>query len=532
VSTSPREAWSPRKAVVTAAGGLVAAQHAGAAEVGAHILEGGGNAVDAALATSLALCVLEPWMSGLGGGGFMVIAKPGGAPEAIDFGLVAPSRLDPTAYPLAAGRDDDLFGWPAVLEQRNLLGPLSIAVPGQAAGLGMAHRRHGSMPWPELCAPAIALARRGLPVTWYTMLRIADGAGDLNRFDAAREVYLPGSLPPVPNGDGTPAHLPLGRLPETLERLAEAGPQDLLTGELAHLLVRDVEAAGGVLALDDLAGYRARAGEPLLTDYAGATFATPGGLTAGPTLAHALALLGGKVPRGEPGPAAYAAWAEALLVAYGARLATMGDVEDRQDPACTTHLCVVDRAGTMVSLTQTLLSVFGSKIVSPSTGILLNNGIMWFDPRPGGPNAIAPGKRPLSNMCPVIALQGGRPWFALGASGGRRILPAVLQIGSMLAAGGLDLESAFHTPRIDVSGGPEVTADRRLPAEVRAHLRARFSVREVEQLVLPNLFACPTAVLRHPGTARASGMTDPMQPVAGIAAAGQPSKERGLAEAG
>jgi gamma-glutamyltranspeptidase / glutathione hydrolase len=523
VSTSPRETWSLRKPVVTAAGGLVAAQHAGAAEVGAQVLEAGGNAVDAALATSLALGVLEPWMSGLGGGGFMVIAKPDGAAEVIDFGMVAPSRLDSTAYPLADGRDDELFGWPAVLEQRNLLGPLSIAVPGQAAGLGLAHRRHASLPWPELCAPAIALAKRGLPVTWHTTLRIAVAAGDLIRFDAARDIYLRGGVPPVPDPDGTPAYLPLGRLADTLERLAAAGPEDLISGELARLLVRDLEAAGGVLALDDLAGHRARPGEALLTGHAGATFATPGGLTAGPTFAHALELLRGEVPPGKPGPAAYAAWAEALLVAYQARLATMGDVEHRRDSACTTHLCMVDRAGTMVSLTQTLLSVFGSKVVSPSTGILLNNGIMWFDPRPGGPNAIAPGKRPLSNMCPVIALQGGRPWFALGASGGRRILPAVLQISSMLAAAGLDLESAFHTPRIDVSGGPEVTADRRLPAEVLAQLHARFTVRAVEHGVLPNLFACPTAVLRDPRTARASGMTDPMQPTAGVAAACPPA---------
>ena len=121
-------------------------------------------------------------------------------------------------------------------------------------------------------------------------------------------------------------------------------------------------------------------------------------------------------------------------------------------------------------------------------------------------------------MCPAIALQGGRPWFALGASGGRRILPAVLQIGSMLADGGLDLESAFHTPRIDVSGGPEVAADRGLPAEILAHLRARFPVREIEHGVLPNLFACPTAVLRDPATDQVCGMTDPMQPVAGVAA--------------
>jgi gamma-glutamyltranspeptidase/glutathione hydrolase len=519
VSPAHRQAWSIRKPVVRAEGGLVAAQDLEAAEVGAGILAAGGNAVDAAIATSLALCVLEPWMSGLGGGGFMVIAKRDAAPEAVDFGMVAPAALDVGAYPLLEGRDDDLFGWPAVLEDRNLLGPLSVAVPGQASGLALAQREHGSMPWPDLCAPAIELAGRGMPLTWYATLRIADAARALGRFEEARSIYLPDGLPPAPGTDGAPAYLPLGRLKTTLMRLAEAGPQDLVDGELARMLLSDMETAGGILTLADLASCRARRRPALLTGHGGATFAAPGGLCAGPTLAHALACVGDKVPRGAPGAPAYAAWAEALLVAYEARLATMGDVDDRQDPASTTHLCVVDRAGAMVSLTQTLLSTFGSKIVSPSTGILLNNGIMWFDPRPGRPNSMAPGRRPLSNMCPVIAMRGGGPWLALGASGGRRILPAVLQIGSMLAACGLDLESAFHAPRIDVSGGPEVLADRQLAPDVLTGLRARFAVREVEHLVLPNLFACPTAVLRDPARGEAFGMTDPLQPVAGVATA-------------
>jgi gamma-glutamyltranspeptidase / glutathione hydrolase len=375
------------------------------------------------------------------------------------------------------------------------------------------------MPWAELCAPAIALARRGLPVSWHTTLRIAVGARDLARFDVARSIYLPDGLPPAPASNGTLAYLPLGRLAATLERLAEAGPEDLMSGELARLLVSDVQAAGGVLAQDDLARHQARCGEPLLSEHAGATFATPGELTAGPTFAHALALIRGKVPRGAPGAQAYAAWAEALLAAYEKRLAIMGEPDDPRDQACTTHLCVVDREGAMVSLTQTLLSPFGSRVVSPSTGILLNNGIMWFDPRPGRPNSLAPRKRPLSNMCPVIALRDGAPWLAIGASGGRRILPAVLQISSMLADCGLDLENAFHTPRIDVSGGPEVNADRRLGPDVLAQLRARFPVREVEHLVVPKLFACPTAVLRDPSTGEALGMTDPMHPVGGVAAA-------------
>jgi gamma-glutamyltranspeptidase/glutathione hydrolase len=434
--------------------------------------------------------------------------------------MVAPAALDPAAYPLVEGRDDDLFGWPAVARDRNRLGPLAIAVPGQAAGLALAHHHYGSLPWPDLCTPAIALARRGLPVTWHTTLRIAAAARELACFEPSRSIYLPEGLPPAPPTDGTLAHLPLGRLEDTLRRLAEAGPQDLIDGELARLLAADVEAAGGVLAPGDLVRYRARRCEPLLTEHAGVSFATAGGLTAGPTFAQALAHIRGRVRPGVPDAAAYGAWAEALLAAYEHRLAAMGDVDDRRDPACTTHLCAVDRHGTMVSLTQTLLSPFGSKIVSPSTGILLNNGIMWFDPRPGRPNSMAPAKRPLSNMCPVIATRNGAPWLALGASGGRRILPAVVQIGSMLVDCGLDLESAFHTPRIDVSGGPEVFADRRLAPEVPTALRARFPVREVEHLVLPNLFACPTAVLRDPGMGEALGMTDVVQPVAGVATAG------------
>ena len=153
--------WVTTKPVVRATGGMVAAQHKRAADVGAEILRGGGNAVDAAIATSLALAVLEPWMSGLGGGGFLVVAKADGRTEVLDFGMVAPAALDPAAYPLGGGRDNDLFGWPGVVDDRNVMGPLSIAVPGQAAGLGLAFERHASLPWRDLCAPAIALADAG-----------------------------------------------------------------------------------------------------------------------------------------------------------------------------------------------------------------------------------------------------------------------------------------------------------------------------------------------------------------------------------
>jgi len=519
MATDVQPSWVTTRPAVRAAGGMVAAQHKGAAEVGAEILRAGGNAVDAAVATSLALAVLEPWMSGLGGGGFMMISRADGRAEVLDFGMVAPAGLDPAAYPLSGGHDDDLFGWPGVVGDRNVMGPLSIAVPGQAAGLALAHERHASLPWRDLCAPAIALADQGLPIGWYACLQIATAAADLARFEAAAGHFLPGGMPPAPDNGGDLRHLPTAALAQTLRRLADAGPRDLVSGELAHALVEDVREAGGVLTLEDLAGHRAHASDPLVRASGAVRIQTPSGLTAGPTLNHALALIAGKIPQGEPRAAAYLAWADALFAAYERRFASLGHgAETEQRAGCTSHLCVVDAKGTMVSLTQTLLSAFGSKILSPRTGILFNNGIMWFDPRPGGPNALAPGKRPLSNMCPVIVTRNGVPWLTIGASGGRRIMPAVLQIVSMLIDCRLDLERAFHLPRIDVSGGPAVAADRRLAPDIVAALETRFAVREVEAMVWPKLFACPTAIVRDRSTGTV-GMVDLMQPVAGVAAA-------------
>ncbi len=511
-------AWQGERAVLRSRAGMVAAQHQDAARVGAEVLAAGGNAVDAALATSLALAVVEPWMSGLGGGGLMLVAPGDGRDvELIDFAMVAPGALRVADYPLVPGEDDDLFGWPAVLEQRNILGPLAIAVPTQAAGLGLAHRRHGRMTWRELCQPALELARLGLPVTWPTTLRIATEARALARLPASRAVYLPDGLPPLPAADGAPAFLPLGRLADSLAELAASGPATLASGDLAAALVQDVQALGGVLALADLTGWQPTLGEVLPIPHGRAVVHAPGGLSAGPSLRLALAAIAGRIPAGAPTADSYLAWAEALDRSYEHRLAKMG--AGAPAATCTTHLAVADRSGMMVSLTQTLLSVFGSKVVSPQTGILLNNGIMWFDPRPGRPNSLAPGRRPLANMCPVLATVAGQPWFALGASGGRKILPAVLQLTSLLIDGGLDLADAFATPRIDVSGGPELTADARLSDEILAELAAaRPPVVARQRSVYPSHFACPSAVLREPASGLLVGMTDPVNPLGGLAA--------------
>src|SRR6185437_6056846 len=181
--------------------------------------------------------------------------------------------------------------------------------------------------------------------------------------------------------------------------------------------------------------------------------------------------------------------------AYHARLEGLGDTEPPAE-SCTTHVTAIDRDGGIAALTTTLLSTFGSRYVLPQTGILMNNGVMWFDPRPGRPNSLAPGKRALTNMCPVIATRDGRPRFGVGASGGRRILASIVQMASFVIDFAMTPEQAAHQPRIDVSGESGIASDRRLPEPVRNHLMARPGAAIVEHTAWPSQFACPNLVLR------------------------------------
>src|SRR5919199_4573668 len=176
----------------------------------------------------------------------------------------------------------------------------------------------------------------------------------------------------------------------------------------------------------------------------------------------------------------------------------------------------------IAALTTTLLSSFGSRYVLPQTGILMNNGIMWFDPRPGHPNSIGPGKRALTNMCPLVAARGGRPRFGVGASGGRRILASVVQLASFVIDFAMTPEQAAHQPRIDVSGESGIAIDRRLPELVRDRLLARQGAALVEHTAWPSQFACPNLVLRGEDGLN-YGVTDVMSPWS--AAIAEPGKE-------
>ena len=513
--------WIIAKPPARGAKGIVVAQARRAAEAGAEVLAAGGTAADAAVATAFVLAAVEPWNSGLGGIGFGLV-HPGEESRAhvVDFGPVSPARLDPAAFPIVPGTSQHLFAWPNVAGERNVHGPLSFVVPSAVAGYAELHRRWGRLPWKEVVAPAIAEARAGLAADWFVALKIASAAADLSRYDDAARTYLPDGLVPVPPYAGPPRRLTLGRLADTLERLAQAGAEDFYRGEIARAIVADIAAIGGVLDGEDLARCSVRVAEPSLHPWRDAVVQGAGGLTAAPTLARVLEAL---APQrfARPDEAFFLALAEALQAAYRERLSSLGDptADPRAAEACTTHLSAVDADGTMVSLTTTLLSSFGSRVVLPTTGILMNNGVFWFDPRPGTPNAIGPAKRPVCNMCPVIVARDGRPVLAAGASGGRRILAAVVQLLLFVLEFGMDATAAAHHPRIDVSGESGVAMDPRLDPAIRAALRQRFAAEEVEHTVLPVSYACPNLILREPdGTC--SGISDIMTPASAAIAAG------------
>jgi gamma-glutamyltranspeptidase/glutathione hydrolase len=483
------------KPAAFSARGVVASQNRAASEVGAQVLRDGGNAMDAAVATALALTVVEPWMSGLAGGGALLFySARTGSVKVVDFPMVAPVGLDPASYGVIGGQDTDLFGWPKVVDNRNVLGAPSVAVPGVVAGLSLALAEFGSRSWAEMIHPAVELARKGLEVDWYTTLAIAHAVSDLQKFSVSAADFLRGGqapLPAVATLDARPLHLPRERLLATMERLARAGPRDFYEGDIAATIVADMQAEGGCLSMHDLRRYQARIVEPAEFSYRRQRVCVAPGLNGGPTLLAALSQLSRRYTPGAVINAdTFVAHAGSLHTAWQERLATMGD---HGGESCTTHLSVVDAEGNMAALTQTLLSIFGSRLTLPQSGLLMNNGIMWFDPVPGRPNSIGAGKRPLANFCPVVLL-GEKGNYALGGSGGRKILPAVFGIISFLTDHGLSLGDAVSRPRIDVSGNRWITADSRLPEETLQALAQVLPVVRADRTVLPINFTIATGV--------------------------------------
>jgi gamma-glutamyltranspeptidase/glutathione hydrolase len=491
-----------------AAHGMVAAEHPRGAEVGAAILARGGNAVDAAVATAFAMTVIEPFMSTIGGSGTMLVhlAKRGET-LALNFNGVAPLAAHETLYRVVGGVSDGLFAWPRTENAANEYGHRAVAVPGSVAGLTLALERYGTMALRDVLAPAIALARDGFETDWYLAQNEAKFAQEISAFPEAARTYL---------RDGRFSHRPAGMLPgdrcvypdlaRSLELIARDGADAFYRGALGQALVADMAAHGGLIRREDLAAYRVIVEPALRGRYRDVDLAFSPGATGGVTALEILNILG-------EFPGARVGWqtveglhlrASAVARAFRDRFEHLGDPAvvkapwerltsreyarevaagiRRGGPArtrppragdeCTTHVSVVDRQRNMVSLTNTAVSMWGSRVVVPGTGILLNNGMIWFNPEPGKANSVGPGKRGLVNMVPALGFRRGAPAFTVGAPGGRAIISAIAQVIANLVDGKTTAQAAVEAPRLHTEGG-EVLISTRVGDKALAGLARR-----------------------------------------------------------
>jgi gamma-glutamyltranspeptidase / glutathione hydrolase len=493
--------------------GMVTAEHPVGASVGARILKKGGNAVDAAVATAFAMTVVEPFMSTIAGSGTMLVHMARRAETvALDFNGCAPMRAHESMFRVTTGVSRGLFAWPNVENGANEHGWLSVAVPGSVAGLSLAIERYGTMDFRDVLQPAIELARQGFVPDWYQALSTARHLEELAAFDEAGRVYLRNGRsvhrPPTGIEEGDRVAYP--DLARSLELIARDGPSAFYRGAIAHAIHDAMAAYGGLITGEDLAVYAVRVGPPLVGTYRGLELAFAPGSTGGVTALEVLNILEQFPGRavGWQTPTGLHVRAQAVRRAFADRFAHLGDAEvvkspwdrlsskeyarevaaelrkpaiRRRSPTapalaaagagdCTTHIGVVDRQRNMVALTHTAVSLFGSHVVVPGTGILLNNGMIWFNPEPGRPNSIAPGKRALVNMVPVLGFRQGEPHLTLGAPGGRRIVSAIPQVIATLVDTGCPLQAAVEAPRLH-DEGRELLVDARVGDKALTALR-------------------------------------------------------------
>lgn len=400
----------------------------------------GGNAVDAAVCMSFVAAVAEPTETSIGGSGFLLLDDPAeGGPVSVEF----PPRAPLSADPALAG-----------VTGPGSRGPLQPCVPGLVAGLGLAHGRYGSLAWDRLLEAAIALAEDGFEVDEYLTLQMLDNLDALRSDRAAEATFLREGLPPVPQFAIRTRSVPgpVVRQPAlagTLRQIAEAGPAVFYRGAVARRIAREVRDRGGLIGIEDLAGYRAALRKPRSMRYRGWRLFAPASPCGASTVMDALRQLE-RFDRHQPGPPSAATldrMARALTSAFAAR---RGDADRTDAGHGTTHLCVADANGRIVSATTTLGETFGAKFALEETGLLLDSGMAWFDARVAG-NAIAPGRQPLVNMSPMLLGGSEGRRVGVGAAGGRRIISAITQIVVGLVDRSLSVESALEQPRLDAS---------------------------------------------------------------------------------
>jgi gamma-glutamyltranspeptidase/glutathione hydrolase len=461
---------------------VVSANHL-ASQVGADVLAAGGNAVDAAIATGFALAVTHPTAGNIGGGGFMVVRRPDGEVTAFDFREKAPLASYPEMF---LDRDGEYSS------QIHHNSHMAVGVPGTVAGFALAHQRLGSAAWADLVRPSVDLARYGF--------ELSEGlAGSLERVLPRMEPY-PASVEAFSRG-GTPyapgENLVQGDLANTLERIQNQGRDGFYLGETAELLAREMGRSGGLITEEDLARYEAVERTPVQGTFRGYDIISmPPPSSGGVALVEMLNILEGYDLRslGHNSPETIHLMVEAMRRAYRDRAFYLGDPDfvsvpverltdksyaallrrdiltDRastsevsdialpEESPETTHYSVVDASGMAVSVTYTLEAGYGSKIVVPGAGFLLNNEMGDFNPRSGlttdrgligtDANLVRPEKRMLSRMTPSIVARDGDLVAVVGSPGGRTIINTVLQVILNITEFGMDAQAAVDAARL------------------------------------------------------------------------------------
>jgi len=498
------------KRAVRAAHGMVATDEELGSRAGVEILQKGGNAIDAAVATAFTLAVVEPAAGNIGGGGFMLVRLADGRTTFFDYREVAPGHATRDMYIGADGKLDP---------EASTVGYKSVAVPGTVAGLELALKTYGTMKLAEVMAPAIRLAENGFAVGPKLASEFAEERKDLQRFSISRRIFLKdGAL----YSAGEMLKQP--ELAATMKRIAKNGAADFYRGETARLIVRDIEQLGGLITLEDLANYQPKVREALhghyeLNGHKWEVFSAPPPSSGGVAVIEALNMLEGVPLKGWDDTASMHVTAEVMRRVFADRAAYLADpdysivpvdgltspcyarelratidavrassskaIQAGQPHVCgveatiaapqeislndgphTTHFSVVDAAGNAVASTYTLNDSYGSHATS-SAGFLLNDEMDDFTTQPGVPNAlfgliqseanaIAPGHRPLSSMTPTILVRDGKLSFVTGSPGGPRIISAVLLTVVNWMRLGMDAQEAINAPRFHHQWMPDL----------------------------------------------------------------------------
>ncbi len=481
---------------VTSTRGVIATESPAASRVGRAVLESGGNAIDAAAATVFALNAARPQSCGIGGGGFLLYRSRTGAVRALDFRETAGAATTPTT-----------FAGPGL--HKDFTGHLTVGVPGVVAGMDAALTRYGTFSLSEAIAPAEKLAREGIRVPLSMQGAARSEADRIANFPATAAIFLPGGQP-IPAG----STLRQPELAASLRRIMRGGAEAFYRGTIARRIVRDMRSPrpatrdAGLLALKDFAAYRAAWRDPLRGTYRGRTvLGFPPPTSGGVAIQEMLNILEGYdlAASGQSTALTDHLIAEAQKIAWADRNAYIADPSfirqpvaqllsktyaagrraqingdragtfragafpastasaagvtgDRNPNGSTTHVSVIDRRGNAVALTCTIEQEFGSAVIAPGTGFLLNNELTDFGD-PGSANQPQAGKRPRSSMSPTIVVRDGRPALVAGAAGGARIIMGtLLQIVGTVDFG-LDLAQAVDAERLDNQGGSSLNIE-------------------------------------------------------------------------